>query len=108
MKAPLFFMLILNFFSKESFSGSALAFKTPVTNGMGWLNYGLPFVILSLAVLFLHLKKNKKPSTGCRLLEKTYLNNKTVIYLLEYQEQRFLLAENQKGLCFQSLNESHK
>ncbi|RAP36964.1 hypothetical protein B1207_05910 [Legionella quinlivanii] len=108
MKVPLFSMIILNFFSKEAFSNSALAFKTPVNSGMGWFNYGLPFFILSLAVLYLHLKKHKKPSTGCRLLEKTYLNNKTVIYLLEYQEHRFLLAENQKGLCFHSLNESQK
>ncbi|WP_115316947.1 hypothetical protein [Legionella birminghamensis] len=96
-------------FSSQAFSASTLPFKTASTNGMEWLNYGLVLGALLFSAFFLYLKKNKaKPATSCRLLEKTYLNNKTIIYLLEYRQQHFLLAENPQGLCFHPLPENDK
>ena len=39
----------------------------------------------------------------CQLVEKKYLGNKTVIYIIDYQQQRFILADNQQALAFHQL-----
>ena len=82
-----------------------IAFKQPFTPKEGWLNYGL--VIIMLLVIVVMLAKKFKPrqalQSTCKLIEKQHLGNKTVVYILQCQQQRFLLVDNQHALAIQEV-----
>lgn len=82
-----------------------IAFKEPFMPKTGWLHYGL--VILMLLVIVIMLAKKFKPGqispSACKLIEKQHLGNKTVVYILQYQQQRFLLVDNQHALAIQEV-----
>lgn len=78
----------------------SIVFKPVFSPQHGWLHYGMAMVILLVMVLI--LARIHKPRAvkldGCQVIEKKHLGNKTVVYIVEYQQQRFLLADNQQGL----------
>ncbi len=82
-----------------------IPFKQPFIPKGGWLNYGL--VIIMLLVIVIMLAKKFKPRQAsqatCKLIEKQHLGNKTVVYILQYQQQRFLLVDNQHALAIQEV-----
>ena len=86
-----------------------MVFKPEFSPKHGWLNYGMAIVVLLIMVLVLAKKHNIKTpglrdsSQGCQLIEKKHLGNKTVVYVIEYQQQRFLLADNQQALTIHQL-----
>jgi hypothetical protein len=87
-------------------------FKTELVTHPHWLSYGL---VLSLLCVFLIVlaKKSKKgwshtlkrAQNKCKLVEHIILNNKTKVYVLDYQGQGFLLADNQHSLALHPLGE---
>ena len=84
-----------------------IVFKQEFSPKQGWLNYGLAIMILLIVIIVL-AKKHKPRSTnlsGCQLIEKKHLNNKTAVYIVEYQQQRFLLADNQNALAIHRLEQ---
>jgi flagellar biogenesis protein FliO len=78
-----------------------IPYKPPFAPQHGWFSYGLVLVIL--LTLLLVLGRAIKPrhfskSTVLRLIEKKSLNGQTTLYLMEYQQQRFLLADKPNAL----------
>lgn len=88
-------------------SAQTIAFKQPFIPKDGFLNYGV--VILMLIALVVMLARKFKPrdlsqlTCKVKVIEKTYLSNKTVMYMLQYQDQRFLLVDNQHALAIQEI-----
>ena len=82
-----------------------IVFKQEFAPQNGWLNYGLAMTVL-LILIFVLAKKYKPRSPnldGCQLIEKKHLGNKTIVYIIDYQQQRFLLADNQNALAIHPL-----
>lgn len=84
-----------------------IIFKQPLSPHGGWLSYGIAIVIMLVMIVIL-AKKHKPFSTprgDCKLIEKKHLGHKTVVYVIEYHQQRFLLADNQQALAIHPLTE---
>lgn len=91
--------------SQTAISVNAIEFK-PEFSPCGWMSCAIVACIL-LAIVLLLIKKQKSPRapvSACQLIEKKYLSNKTIIYVIELQNQRFLLADNQHALALHALN----
>lgn len=102
----LLIVIIGNFFSTAVMASEQIAFKQPFSPKNGWLSYAIAVAAL-LALLATLLKKYKpvgNTRSSCQLIEKKYLGNKTIVYVFEYQQQRFLLADNQQALALHPLN----
>ena len=84
-----------------------IVFKPDFAPKQGWLNYGVAIVILLSIILVLAKKhKTRLPDlAGCKLIEKKHLGNKTMVYIVEYQQQRFLLADNQQALAVHRIDD---
>lgn len=99
------FALWISLFTPLAQASEAIIFKPTFAPKQGWLLYALP--ILMLLVLSLLIAKKYKPRAlphaNCNLVEKKYLGNKTIVYVIEYQQQRFLLADNQQALALHPL-----
>lgn len=87
-------------------AAEAITFKEPFAPGYNWLAYGVTVAILLILALVIAKKHRpgSSPQSQCTLIEKKYLGNKTVVYVLEYQKQQYLLADNQHALALQRLN----
>ena len=86
-------------------ASETILFKQPFYPKHGWLTYGSAIILL-LILVFIITKKHKPSSNQrqvCQLVEKKYLGNKTVVYILDYQQQRFILADNQHALALHQL-----
>lgn len=98
--------ILLSFVSNDALSAETITFKQSLSPKISWLNYGL--IIVMLLVLVLAIAKKHKPGMSkksvCQLIEKKYLGNKTVVYVIDYQQQRFLLADNQHALAIHPLH----
>lgn len=99
------FFILFSFVSDVALSAETITFKQNLSPKISWLNYGLIIVILLLLVLA--IAKKHKPGVSkksdCQLIEKKYLGNKTVVYVFDYQKQRFLLADNQHAVAIHPL-----
>lgn len=107
MKGRLLTLAIGNLFSTAVTASEQIVFKQPLTPKNGWLSYAIAVIAL-LALLATLLKKYKptgNTGSSCQLIEKKYLGNKTIVYVFEYQQQRFLLADNQQALALHPLKE---
>lgn len=92
--------------SPVTLAQETLHFKEPLVLEKGWLVYGIALTILLLISWWVAKKQrgiSKLPST-CKLVEKKYLGNKTVVYIIDYQQQRFLLADNQQALALHPID----
>ena len=89
-------------------SAVPIVFKQQILPQHAWLNYGLVLVILLITTLVLAKKYKSQPQnpSGCQLIEKKHLGHKTVVYVIEYQQQRFLLADNQQALTLHPVIET--
>ncbi len=98
--------IILNCFPCTTIAAEAITFKPDFSAKLTWLNYGV--AILMLVIIALIIAKKHKPGIAkksvCQLIEKKYLSNKTVVYVIEHQQQRFLLADNQHALAIHELH----
>lgn len=80
-------------------------FKPDFHFSLSWGSYTLALMML-LVVIFILAKKHRpliSPKTDCKLIEKTALSHKTMVYIIEHQQQRFLLADNQQSLAIHPL-----
>lgn len=105
-----FMILALGLFSNVSLAADPIVFKQPFSLQHGWLMYGFALVVLLVIVLI--IAKKHRPGlvnkSVCQLVEKKYLGNKTVVYVIDYQQQRFLLADNQHALALHALTKGDK
>lgn len=100
-----FTAISLTLFAPISIANDRIIFKQKFSPHHGWLNYGMAILVL-LTITWV-LAKKYKPKTmlsdGCQLIEKKHIGNKTIIYIIDYQQQRFLLADNQQALTIHQL-----
>ena len=96
---------ILLFFSHQLYAGETISFKKELVASSSWLPYGMTLVILVITLLMLakHSKKLLHNSTQCRVVEKLSVHNKTKVYVIAYQEQKFLVADNQNSVAIHAL-----
>jgi hypothetical protein len=102
-----FLGFILLFLFNPLFAEKALMFKKDLTANTHWFPYGLVLVVL-IVTLFILAKKSKKISNSdskCKVIEKLAVHHKTKVYVIAYQGQQFLLADNQNSLAIHALQE---
>lgn len=98
------FLLIASLFSTQVFA-EKIPFKQTLEPRHGWMIYVLALVILTIIALIL-AKKNQSSllqTSSCLVIDKKRLSPKTMLYVIEYHNQRFILADNQQSLALQSL-----
>lgn len=82
-----------------------MAFKKDFSLKISWFNY-ITAIIALLGLVFFIVKKQRTLSAKesvCRLIEKKHLAGKTVVYVIDCYQQRFLLADNQQSLTLHPL-----
>ena len=82
-----------------------ILFKQAINPKPQWYFFML-FLLIVFTILFLLSKKKQSvPSekSACHVLERKYLDTKTKIFVIQYQQQLFLLADNQHALAWQLL-----
>lgn len=80
-------------------------FKHEFSSQTSSVTYGITIFLL-LVIMVILAKKNRPYSmnkSDCKLIEKKHLSHKTVVYVIEYQQQRFMLADNQQALAIHPL-----
>lgn len=87
-------------------AANSIPYKVSLLPQYQWTTYALILLILLLFSLYTAKKQARQSikNSNCRLIEKLNLSNKTTLYLLEYQNQQFLLADNLQSITFKSLN----
>lgn len=86
---------------------ASLSFKPAFVPRQGWYSYVIAILAL-LAILMVLVKKKYQgtsPQKNWQVLDKCRLSQKTTLYIVEYQQQRFLVGDNQQSLSFLPLNE---
>lgn len=98
--AFLFVFLINPLYAEE-----AISFKKELVASSSWLPYGsiLIVLVITLLVLAKHSKKIIHNNAQCQVIEKISVHNKTKVYVIAYQEQKFLVADNQNSLAIHAL-----
>lgn len=88
-----------------SYANEPLVFKPAFTPNYGWLAYSFALVLL-LLIVFIISKKDRagfNRKSILTLIEKKQISNKTVVYVIHYKQQHFLLADNQHALAIHPL-----
>ncbi|MFJ1268022.1 hypothetical protein ACD661_05595 [Legionella lytica] len=86
---------------------NTLTFKQDPINNIHWIPYLVVLLIL-LIVLFFLAKRSKglvKKTTHGQIIEKISVHHKMQVYVLDYQGQRFLIADNQNALAIHPVQE---
>jgi flagellar biogenesis protein FliO len=99
--------LLLGLMAPLTVFAEGTLFKQDPMNTIHWFPY---IVILGIlfVVLFVLAKKSKvlvKTNSNCQIIEKIPVHHKTQVYVINYQGQRFLIADNQNALAIHSLQE---
>lgn len=95
----------LYFFMNSGFSQAELPFKSNLNETIHWGPYLSVLLILFLLLLALNkfgARFNSK-SKNSHLITTLPIYNKTKAYVLEYEGQRFLIAENQNAIAIHAL-----
>ena len=94
------------FLSGSLHADSALGFKKDLVSQVHWGPYllGLGFLFVALIVLAKKSKGFIKTNAQCKLIESIPIHYKTKVHVIEYQGQRFLIADNQQALAIHSLH----
>lgn len=94
------------FLSDSLHAGSALGFKKDLVSQVHWAPYllGLGFLFIALIVLAKKSKGFIKTNSQCQLIESIPIHYKTKVHVIEYQGQRFLIADNQQALAIHPLH----
>ena len=88
------------------FANAALAFKKNLVPANQWLGsiLGLCLVGVLFAILYPHAKKRGLLNKSHKHLLKTIsIQNKIKAYVIEYEGQHFLIADNQNALAIHEL-----
>ena len=99
-----FLALCIGFMSPFAMA-SDIAFKPPFAPHISAWHLG--FILMAFLAIFLSIARKHKSRaifvSTCQLIEKKHLNNKTMVYIIAVQNQRFLLADNQQSLALHAL-----
>ncbi|KTD51325.1 flagellar biosynthetic protein FliO [Legionella quateirensis] len=103
-----FLLLILISWINPLLANQPVVFKKELVTNTHWSPYVLILFVL-LAVLFIlaqYSKKSKTTSSKCKVIEQVSVHNKTKIFVIDYQGQQFLLADNQNALTLLPLQDT--
>ena len=97
--------ILLFVLSNPLLAQAALSFKQELSTDVHWLPYCLVlFTLLVILVIFSKwTKKTSRLPKQCRIIEKTLIHHKTKAYIIDYEGQRFLIADNQNAIAIQRL-----
>jgi flagellar biogenesis protein FliO len=98
---------LLSFIVQTAQAQNDLLFKKDTVQNIHWLPYLLAITAL-LVVLFFLAKKSKlmaPQNAQGKIIERIPVHSKMQVYILDYQGQRILIAENQNALAIHSLPE---
>ncbi len=101
-------LFILLFLVNPLFAEEAISFKKELVTTVHWFPYGIVLILLIIALLIL-AKNSKKVMTAhakCKVIERVAIHHKTKVYVIAYQGQQFLLADNQNSLAIHALQEN--
>lgn len=89
------------------YAENTLSFKKEGLNSLHWMPY---LTVLSVLLIVLMLLAQKAKASGkinraCQVIEKIPVHHKTQLYVIDYQGQRFLIADNQNALAIHPLTE---
>ncbi|WP_152571614.1 hypothetical protein [Legionella norrlandica] len=103
-------MIVLFLFAiTNSVYANSITFKKELIATPQWFSYGFVFILL-LIILFILARfspKTKFTPTKCQIIEKLTVHQKTKIYIIEYQSQQFLIADNQAALAVHLLQKDY-
>lgn len=90
------------------YAQESLLFKKEMITNTHWFSYVLALFVLfvSLLILAKFTKKGGIPNPQCKIVERINIHHKTKVYVLDYQGQRLLLADNQSALAIYPLQDS--
>lgn len=100
--------LLLCLLMQPLFAQEQLNFKQESIPQIHWLSYGLALFILLVICIFL-AKKSKNginQTAQCKVIERIPLHHKARVYVIDYQGQQFLIADNQHALAIHPLKEA--
>ncbi|WP_028388027.1 hypothetical protein [Legionella fairfieldensis] len=98
------FFIIWGLFTQSAFA-EKIPFKQATAPEQGWFIYVITFIALLVIALVLAWKKRHPlAQSSCLIVDRKRLANKTMIYVIEYQNQRFLIADNQQSLILQPVS----
>lgn len=85
---------------------SSLVFKKELVANPHWVPYGIVLLILFIVLFILarYSKKNGRIHSEFKVIDKLIVNNKTNIFIIDYQGERILLADNQNALAIHTLS----
>lgn len=94
-------LLLLN----PTLNHAAVHFKQELSPTVHWYPYALMLLLLFVALLLLakYAKKTSSASRQGMLVEQITLHHKSKAYIIEYQGQAFLIADNQRALAIQPI-----
>jgi flagellar biogenesis protein FliO len=86
----------------------AIVFKKELISTFHWFPYSIILIVLIIAVLVLakNSKKIIKTHSSCKVIESIAIHHKTKVHVIDYQGQKFLLADNQHSLAIHALQEN--
>lgn len=98
---------ILFFLTNSILASEAIIFKKELVSNTHWFPYGLVMIVLIIVVLILAKNSKKINSTPpkCKVIERIAVQHKTKVYVIDYQGQKFLVADNQNSLAIHALQE---
>lgn len=88
---------------------TTLIFKQDPMSNIHWFPYIVVLVVLFVVLVFL-AKRPKgliKTPSKCRVIEQIPIHHKTKIFVIDYQGQKFLIADNQNALAIHPLKEDN-
>lgn len=102
------YFILLCFLYPKAYASNTISFKQDLVTSAHWLPYLIALVALSAALFSLaKLTKSKgAKSSKCKVVEQLVLNHKTKVYIVAYEQQQFIIADNHNGLALHALNES--
>ncbi|MBA2655987.1 MAG: hypothetical protein H0U70_03280 [Tatlockia sp.] len=99
------FQLIIALIITRQASAAELNFKQNFQPSLSWQLCVLSLIVI-MAIAYFMAKKNKgaiAKQSNFLIIDKKNLGSKTFIYVLEYQNQQFLLADNQQALVLHAI-----
>lgn len=96
-------ILLLSFYGMEA--KAALQFKNDAVLSVHWLPYAVVLSVLLLIAwgLAKYIKPKALVQQKGRILDTVTIHHKTKAYVLDYQGQHFLIAENPNAIAIQAL-----
>ncbi|WP_147279844.1 flagellar biosynthetic protein FliO [Legionella worsleiensis] len=106
-------LCVLMFWMHPVLANQPLVFKKDLMTNHHWPSYTLIVSALFGILLWIYqyLGKTKNTNSQFKIIEQLAVHHKTKIYVIDYQGQQFLLADNQNTLSlipFQGTKSHHE